>query len=204
LTWSIIACNTENTNINEPSDSSSSSSKYYSELPFNKDLLEEGDIILRRGSGILSSYIITKLNDSLPVSHCGIITKNKDQFYVIHSILSEEKGIKGVTKEPLDEFILDALLKSLVIVRQKQSAKYKLDFVNRAEAILNAQIPFDPLFDIQTKEKMYCTEIVWHISKELLKEDIFKEKVKAGNIELLRFNNFFNPTYFEVIYSDFE
>ena len=201
----LFACNTENSSNKElNSNQSNASSKYYSELPFNKDLLEEGDIILRRGSGMLSNYIIQKLNDSLPISHCGIIVKNHQDIHVIHSILSEEKGIRGITKEPVDDFIQDALLNSLIIIRQKQSEKYKLDFVAQAEQMLKAKIPFDPMFDIQTQEKMYCTEIVWSISKDLLGKDIFQEKVKAGHVELLGFNNFFNPDYFEVVFSDFE
>lgn len=200
-----FACSTENSSTNEnKSNHLSSSSKYYSEIPFNKDILEEGDIILRRGSGILSNYIINKLNDSLPISHCGIIAKNGNDVDVIHSILNEEKGIKGITKEPLGSFIQDGLLNSLVIVRYKQSKKFKLDFVAHAEEILKEKIPFDPMFDIRTKEKMYCTEIIWYISKNLLGKDIFKEKVMAGSIDLLGFNNFFNPDYFEVVFSDFE
>lgn len=201
-----LACKNDSSKSEQQQFSSQKKSnpKYYTELPFNQDLLEKGDIILRRGSGILSNYIISVLKDSLPISHCGIIVKKDSDIHVIHSILREENAIKGITKEPIEDFVQEALLNSLVILRQKQSEKYKLEFVSKAEELLKEAIPFDPMFDIQTQEKMYCTEIVWSISNLLLEKDIFKEKVLAGNIELLSFDNFFNSEYFEVVYSDFE
>lgn len=201
----MLACNSENTEAGEHSSTNlSSSSKYYTELPFDKNLLEDGDIILRRGSGMLSNYIITKLNDSLPISHCGIITKQGKDVYVIHSILSEEKNIRGITKENIYEFIEEGLLNSLVIVRPKKSMEFKTKFVAKAHEMLAQKIPFDPLFDIRSPEKMYCTEIIWNISKELLGEDIFDKKVAAANTELLGFDNFFNTQHFEIVFSDFE
>ena len=196
----VLACNSDTADATNKE----SNSKYYSELPFNENLLEEGDIILRRGSGMLSNYIIKKLNDSLPVSHCGIITKKDNEIVVIHSILSEEKGIKGITSEPINDFIAEGLLNTLVIVRPKQTKQFKKEFVEKAHILLSKNIPFDPMFDINSSDKMYCTEIVWKISKDLLGKDIFHKKVPANNTELLGFDSFFNPAYFEVIFSDFE
>lgn len=45
--------------------------------------------------------------------------------------------------------------------------------------------------------------MIWRISEEFLQEEIFTQCIKIGNHVLLKFDNFFNPTYFEIVYSDF-
>lgn len=40
-----------------------------------KALFQPGDIILRKGEGVLSQFICRQLRDTLGVSHCGIWVK---------------------------------------------------------------------------------------------------------------------------------
>ncbi|MFN4198845.1 MAG: hypothetical protein ACK4FS_07460, partial [Flavobacterium sp.] len=54
------------------------------------ELLQEGDIILRRGFGFFSDLVSTYLNDSIiDVTHAGILTYTNDKWYVIHSLSSD-------------------------------------------------------------------------------------------------------------------
>ena len=67
--------------------------KYKDAKPkFDYSILEEGDIILKRGIGQVSTLMIKYLDEKIPLSHCGIIIKEDTSHFVIHSIAKEYTG----------------------------------------------------------------------------------------------------------------
>ena len=62
------------------------------------DLLQDGDIILRKGYGIVSENIAKYLDEEYVISHCGIVVKSqKGNYFVIHSVsgrLPEDDGVQ--------------------------------------------------------------------------------------------------------------
>ena len=82
-------------------------------------LIKEGDFILRRGFGFFSDYVSTNLNDGplIDVTHAGIITKQNDTLFVIHSLSSDVSEIDGVQKQPLSDFLQYSAPHKIIITR---------------------------------------------------------------------------------------
>ncbi len=123
----------------------------------NIKLLKSGDIILRRGYGVDSIVAANFSNKEKRYSHAGIIYKDKNNIYVIHSEDNKRKGFNGVVQEKLQNY-----LKGINIW-----AVYRYDDINSTKLIsyiLNEEqsnILFDMEFDLKTNKKMYCSEFIY-------------------------------------------
>ena len=84
-------------------------------------LLEEGDIILRRGYGFFSDIISQKLNDSLfDVTHSAILYRENNKWRVIHSLSSDVSPIDGMQSQSLNDFLRHSMPEKLLVVRPKK------------------------------------------------------------------------------------
>lgn len=63
----VASCDTESTG-----DASDKRLRTYHHL---RARLEDGDILLRRGMGVISNMIVARLGDTVELSHCGIVVK---------------------------------------------------------------------------------------------------------------------------------
>lgn len=161
--------------------------------------IRDGDIILRYGYGIGSECIVRSFNELYQVSHCGIICKEDRGFSVISSISQSNAAFEGVQKQAVERFFKDSQVHSLIVVRLKSSnSNYGNKIHNRAEYYNNKKIEFDHAYDIFDSTKFYCSEFVWKVIMDEFNIDIFKNKYNEEK-EYMKFANFWNPEYFEVI-----
>lgn len=165
---------------------------------FDYSILEDGDIVLKRGTGQVSILMIKYLDEKVPLSHCGIIVKEDTSYSVIHSIAKEYTGIDGVQKTTLSYFLSDAKLKDSYIVRHRSPISKRKILKTKALGFLNNQIPFDYDFDIRDTSKFYCSEFIDHALKSTYKKEYFSRK-KIGHGEALLLNSLLDTTYFERI-----
>ena len=165
---------------------------------FDYSILEDGDIVLKKGSGQVSILMIKYLDENIPLSHCGIIVKEDTSYYVIHSIAKEYTGTDGVQKTTLNYFLSDAKLKDTYIVRHQSSPEKRIYFRNKAIEYFNKKVPFDYDFDIGDTSRFYCSEFIDHALKGAYKKEFFRRK-KIGNGEVLLLNSLLDTTAFERI-----
>lgn len=158
-----------------------------------KSLLQEGDIILRKGQGVLSQFITDYLADTLAVSHCGILIRNGETWQVVHSLARCVSDQDGVQICPLDRFTEESLPQSLQIVRYKQDSLHVL--ATQALYYLRIRKPFDTTFNLQDTSAFFCSQLPLHILKYHLHSDL-EIGEKAPSFSLFR-----NETYFQLIYS---
>jgi len=125
-------------------------------------ILNNGDIIFRRGTSFVSNMVLTA-DKSSPYSHSGIVKIIGGKYFVIHSVPAEEPGEKDLTK-------IDPLLNFLKRDRSTAIAVYRLRDENHnlqnlaAENAYNYAVqktPFDSDFNLNTDSRLYCTELVW-------------------------------------------
>lgn len=125
--------------------------------------IKEGDIIFHTSKSS-QSLAIQKVTKSR-YSHMGIIFKDGNQFYVY-------EAIQPVSKTPLQSWINRGEEKHFVIKRLKDTSLSKSK-VN--EMKVEAHAHFGKAYDLTfewTDDKMYCSEYVWKIYKEVLDIEI--------------------------------
>ncbi len=142
-----------------------------------KEKLREGDIILRYGEGLASDMIVEVLDEEREVSHCGILSRKEDGgFRVIHSVSSSISKSDGMQAQSLDRFIAQSVDSTVMVVRYKGKGAKNVGpkIARKAEHYLDQKIPFDPSFDLSSRSKFYCTELIERSFKESLGRSILK------------------------------
>ncbi len=161
-------------------------------------MLRSGDIILRRGFGLVSASIATSLNEDFSVSHCGIVDVDSNgNVRVIHSVSSSLSDFDGLQDCTIDEFCKESKENSLMVVRFRDTADVPLaNLAKTAQTYLDRKIPFDGVFDITENDEMYCSEMVWSALKENYGYDIYPDKSKTA---VIKFGPFFDTVHFQRI-----
>lgn len=164
------------------------------------ELLQEGDIILRHGFGIISDAIAKFGN--YPVSHCGILCRDAHQkWIVIHTVSNTLSATDGIQAEHLSSFIRGSKTNSIHIVRFKnQNDSLQKLFINQTFYYLNNHIPFDNQFNTNDSSEFYCTELIKHLYMTTYKTDIYKNYKQ----DILGFDPFFDKNHFQTIVSHIE
>ncbi len=165
-----------------------------------KLLLEEGDIILRRGEGFVSS-VINNLNEAdYQISHCAILVKNDSvNWNVIHTVSSELSNVDGVQTERLDRFTAESVENTIVVLRYKADKQKRTEIANRARYYLTRKIGFDNSFDIADTTEFYCTELVYRVFLDVFGFDVFEERHQTNHPNYLTFDVFLDRKKFDVI-----
>ncbi len=148
-------------------DGKSNNVFYEDVVTIDKSILRNGDIIFRKGRSFVSQMVLLADKNS-PYSHTGIIYKKDDSVFVIHSVPAEEKGKTDIVKiEPIEIFIRPDRASGIAICRIKDSTFSDISFEASQLALIYAmkKIPFDAEFNLDTKNKLYCTELIWSVYK---------------------------------------
>jgi hypothetical protein len=163
--------------------------------------LRGGEIILRKGDGFLSGQLIQILNEEIPLSHCGMIIKGDSSLFVIHAISDDYKGRDGVQPTSLANFVWKSIDSSVIIVRPKFNDSILLAMQNEARRYVGLNKLFDYKFNLADTTEIYCTELLKYIFDATVEEDIFPMRKLPNGMDNLYFVDFFNDTYFEMVYS---
>lgn len=134
--------------------------------------LKEGDIIFQISLSS-QSQAIQKATKSL-YSHCGIIYKNKDEFYVY-------EAVQPVKLTSLDKWIARGKDKHYVVKRLKDAdniltLKTLAKMKREGEKFMGKN--YDLTFE-WSDEKMYCSELIWKIYKRAA-------NIEVGKLQKLR------------------
>lgn len=159
---------------------------------YTTDSLKSGDIILRKSYGLISDIIVAQLNDTLDVSHCGIIvTDSSGSFMVIHSLSKKVSDVDGVQICSLEDFLNDSQLKTVRVVRYKSADSYKIAIA--ANDYLSRKVPFDEDFNPNDTTALYCSELPVVIIRKCFNQDVSK------GFNMPKFSMFLQDNYFRKI-----
>lgn len=155
-----------------------------------KRLLQNGDIILRKGEGILSNFICDYLADTINISHCGILIKNRQGLQVIHTLSADVSDTDGVQICSLDLFTSESVKSSIIVVRCKTDTTSLI--TSQALHYLKLRKPFDRHFKLQDSSSFFCSELPLHILKYSLDIDLM-------TVSPPLFSSFLHLQYFDII-----
>lgn len=143
--------------------------------------------------------IAKKLNEKVPLSHCGIILEEGGNKYIIHSVAEELTGIDGVQKTGMIDFTADCVKDLLYIVRLKKDKKVREKIAMQAELFMKSSIPFDYELNFGDASRLNCSELVYHSLIYATGVDYF-EKIALENQVALSFNSLLDTNRFEMVY----
>lgn len=170
----------------------------YQLSPAEVSQIQNGDIILRYGYGMVSDYIVNTFNEKYKISHCGVIWRDSANFKVIHSESSSYFSHEGAQAQDFFQFVANSQKNSVMIVRfNKHNGQDLSQISRRARYYLNKKVPFDYAFDMNDSSEMYCAEIIWHVFLDVFNQDIYQIEGKKTNYS--QFANFYDPAYFDIV-----
>ena len=162
-------------------------------------LLRHGDIIMRRGYGMVSRMIATRLEGAYNLSHCGVVIERERRLYVLHTVSSNVSDIDGVQIQPLDDFVRQSKPGSIAVTRLIDSSDVSI-LIRESQRYLEAQVPFDHDFDLHDASTLYCSELLWRSLKEGGGHDIYTGLYDEEGA-WFSFDAFFNPEYFTEVFN---
>lgn len=121
--------------------------------------LREGDLVFRRGQGLWSGLFVEASAHDRRFSHVGVLIRAGDAWQVVHASADDRTGIGGTEAEPLAAFLHDAT--DFEIRRPRLSTAQLGGFVEALRRAARTHTPFDTGFSLATRERVYCTELVW-------------------------------------------
>jgi hypothetical protein len=166
---------------------------------YNK--LKDGDIIIRKGDGPLSYHLMNSTKEEY--THCGIIFKEDSRWRVIHSIGGEisKNEIDGVQTMDLEKFIEFSADSTLYICRPVFMDSAGIKIVDRAKYYLDLRVPFDHRFSLLSKEKLYCSELLYHTFKDINNGKNLFIVEKKHKSYMLMFSTFFKEENFTKVFN---
>ncbi|MGF1566040.1 MAG: YiiX/YebB-like N1pC/P60 family cysteine hydrolase [Flavobacteriales bacterium] len=162
-------------------------------------LLRHGDIILRRGYGMVSRMIATRLEGVYALSHCGVVIERDSRFYVVHTVSSNVSDFDGMQIHSLDEFVRQSKPGSIAVTRLNDSLDVAI-LIRESLRFLEAQVPFDHDFDLHDASTLYCSEMIWRALKEGGGHDIYAGLYDEEGA-WYSFDAFFNRAYFTEVFN---
>lgn len=135
-----------------------------------EEKLQTGDIVCRYGTGVTGRLIVTALNETTPISHCGIVVKTKDgSLRVIHAVSSAVSDQNGMQECSFQTFANHARDGSLRVVRYRNlSAEHRRSVATKALDLLKKQVAFDHDFNVRDHSTIYCSELIYMVFGEQL------------------------------------
>jgi hypothetical protein len=118
--------------------------------------LHDGDLILRCGRST-ESFAVYLADSNSEFTHIGIISIENNIPYVIHAVPSETNLI---LKEKLTSFINSKNCSKFAIYRANLKDGTLTTVALEAQKIFNSKYTFDNRYDLNTNNKLYCTELV--------------------------------------------
>lgn len=172
--------------------------KYKSVYP-EIELLKSGDLIFRDGKSFISHALKQFNQKDARFSHAGMIHIEGKEAFVYHCIGGEGSPNNKMRKEKLSSFCSDETVNAYAIFRPSLKADQVQAFDSIAGLYFRSGMEFDSKFDIETNDKMYCTELIYNIYKEVLHEDNFIPLTEmAGKTYVSCDNIFLQPEMYEL------
>lgn len=163
------------------------------------ELLQTGDVLLRRGYGWISDYIVAALKEPYALTHCGLIVPQDDGLGVLHTASSEQHD--GIVIEPLSTYVQQSQVHSLVACRPRYTPIQRRQVLELAQIYLQQAPPFDYSFDDQDAQALYCVELLRDLFLIVCQQDYLPLHYQRGKLSLLGFQSFFDPNNFTILFN---
>jgi len=126
-----------------------------------KPLLQSGDLIFRNGNDEVSRAARSMNRKDTSFSHCGLVYRENDSFFVYHAIGGIYNPSQKLKRELLDSFCNPKENDAIGIYRYNLSTKQERKLDTIVKNYFNAGLKFDMYFNFLSDDVMYCSEFVF-------------------------------------------
>ncbi|WP_397363263.1 YiiX/YebB-like N1pC/P60 family cysteine hydrolase [Olleya sp. R77988] len=164
-----------------------------------KAKLQNGDIILRRGYGMVSTMILKMMDEDYDVTHLGVVINQNDTLKIAHALSSSVSNQDGLRLQAIDSFVHNSHDNTILVTRLKNIDSVKQQKIVRQIAYYKKKnLPFDHSFNYKDSTEHYCSELIWRIYEHNLKilnvADSITEEQKYNTLK-----TFYDTNYFDII-----
>jgi hypothetical protein len=165
--------------------------------------LQSGDLIFRRGRSA-ESHLVLVTDRKSHFSHVGIIYAENQILYVIHAVPGENKGGPDfIKKEKINTFLAPKKASTYSVYRSDFSEDINKKAAYFANQLYRKKLLFDNKYDLNTDEKLYCTELILKVfqqaTNQSFKINTTRLPVLIGKIELIMPGNIIENPHFKPI-----
>jgi hypothetical protein len=157
--------------------------------------VQTGDLVTRMGRDVTSLLLSGFNKEDSAFSHCGVIIIENDTPFVYHVIGGEFNPDQKMKRESLYDFSdpLDAKRTGVFHPHLKASEIQKL--VTIITTWFKAGLPFDMDFNLDTDNRMYCTEMFAKAIGRATENRFRIESRKVDNWEFIPVENTYRPAW---------
>lgn len=150
--------------------------------------LQEGDIVFRKGNS-LASQLVLKVDEESFYSHIGIVVSDNGAWKVVHAV-PDEPDYKGdqdrVKMDDLNVFFSSERASAGAIMRFESDSIESKKIEERVKRIFQRNTLFDHYYNLDDTTKMYCTELIYFVFKEVSDIDITEGRRTIVSVPALK------------------
>lgn len=158
---------------------------------YYKRWVKQGDLIVRTGRDFASETFRQLSQHDKTYSHCGIASIEHDSLFVYHSIGGEWNPDQKLRRDPFELFCNPYENRGFGIFRYKLSSQQNKNLTNEIERLYREEVTFDMLFDLNTDDRMYCSEFVYKTITRATKDSVVIPIAVAGNKKFVTIDDLF-------------
>lgn len=137
-----------------------------------KQLLQDGDLIMRADDDIVSTSLRNFSQKDKTYSHCGIAYFEDTTWFVYHLMAGDENPSEIIKKENFDSFVSPHIKTGFGIFRYSMTSDEQNKMKQQIHLYFAQKIHFDKKFDLKSDDQMYCAEMVYKGLRAATKERI--------------------------------
>jgi len=127
---------------------------------FSMEELCDGDLVFRRGRSPESHAVLIG-SPGNAFSHVGMVVREQGQAWVIHAVPGENgNGPDFIRRESLAEFLAFKKASRFAVYRADFPDSIRTRAADAALSFFREQRLFDNRYDLETDDRLYCTELV--------------------------------------------
>ena len=171
LLFFVMACHSQKENVttsNEPKkDSAIESNAALAFIQINnaQQSVQSGDLILRTGRDYTSEVMRRFSQHDKTYSHCGIASIENDSVFVYHAIGGEWNPDQKLRRDLFAVFCNPYESRGFGVYRYPFNEDQRKQILQNVNKFYRAAIMFDMQFNLNTDDRMYCSEFVYKAIK---------------------------------------
>lgn len=130
--------------------------------------VQSGDLVLRTGRDYTSEVMRKLSRHDKTYSHCGIASIENDSVFVYHSIGGEWNPDQKLRRDLFAVFCNPYENRGFGIYRYSFNKKQAEEILQNIHQFYKNEVKFDMQFNLDTDDRMYCSEFVYKAIKPAL------------------------------------